>query len=188
MNKTHINYNEYVDICIENEIKEDEDQSKLLDLLKDMGVVCNFSKYPIDAKKVLNHKWITNAVYKIMTEPDLKKANGYLLKNNIGKIINKKFNKVDLCKDYNNEYCDFVNYSYSDDDRNYILNLMEEFELSYSLNPTYELIPALMNKSEPEFKFDKDNSLQYKFAPSKPSPLYININGCFNILSLKSLY
>ncbi|TYQ13386.1 UNVERIFIED_CONTAM: internalin A [Acetivibrio alkalicellulosi] len=160
MNKNHISYKEYIDICKKNNVENKEDQDDLLGFLKDMGVICSFSTFPLDVKKVLNPKWITNAVYKIMTDIEVRKLNGYLQKTKVGDIINKD------CKseDYINGYSGINECIYSDDDRNYILNLMEEFELSYSLNETYELIPALMDKSEPDFIFDKDNSLKYVYS------------------------
>ncbi|MEN8907179.1 MAG: COR domain-containing protein, partial [Clostridiales bacterium] len=157
MKSNYISFKDYSKLCESKEIYNFDIQNTLLNFLKDMGIICSFEELQIKNKKVLNPKWITNAIYKIMTNEEIKNNNGYLEKNKVGEIIN------DLCnnKIYIKEYCEFTDCKYDFDDQIYILNLMREFELCYSLDSKFELIPALMNKSEPDFTFDKKNSLRY---------------------------
>ena len=67
--------------------------------------------------------------------------------------------------------------AYALDERNYIVDLMKEFELCYSLGKDRILIPDLLNVEEPDFKFDDKNCIRfqfdYDFLPRSVMPRFI---------------
>ncbi len=150
----YINYNDYQELCDLEKI-ETEQRTTLIEYLHDLGIVLHFKN--LAHKNVLNPKWVTEAVYKIINSKETARKYGIIYKDEINKILNKEEftdNKLDLTL---NEV------AYTLDERNYIVDLMKEFELCYSLNKNRILIPDLLDVQEPDFDFDYENCIRFKF-------------------------
>ncbi len=166
--ENYISYQGYEKLCDGKQI-ETEQRTILIEFLHDLGVILHFKN--LADKNVLNPKWVTEAVYKIINSKKTAGKYGIIDQDNIDDILNKekftdKHMKLSLGK---------INYAL--DERNYIVDLMKEFELSYSLSQDQILIPDLLNVEEPDFKFDYENCIRfqfdYDFLPRSIMPRFI---------------
>ncbi len=162
MNDDFISYGEYIRICKKESITDKSTQNILVDFLNDLGVVLHFNDFKLLDTHVLNPKWVTQAVYKIINSEDLAKCNGILRLSLLDKILKKK-KKED--------------YHYPCEKYRYIVELMMKFELCYEINNKTVLLPDLLEVQEPDFDFDYSNSLdfliEYDFLPKSIIPRFI---------------
>lgn len=149
LQKNIITYEEYLKICLYENIKENEALS-LIKYLHDLGVVLHFhNDVLLKNIVILSPEWGTDAVYKILD------AQANILKNRNGILYHRDLNQIwsDKSKYPENIYL-------------YILKLMENFQLSFTVEPhnTY-LIPELLNNSGVgyDFDFDKD-CLHFRYS------------------------
>lgn len=61
-----ISYEEYTKICDKHNVKEESTQNTLIDFLNDLGIVIHFKDISLLGMHILEPKWITGAVYKII--------------------------------------------------------------------------------------------------------------------------
>jgi len=98
---------------------------------------------------LINPRWITEAVYKIINSKELAENKGVLKKKTLRDILDNK--------------------KYPERKHDYIIELMKKFELCFSVDEHTVLIPDLLKVDEPEFEFDYDTSLkfllEYDFLP-----------------------
>lgn len=135
----------------------------LVDFLNDLGVIVHFKDFDLDDVHVLEPKWVTAAVYKIINSEKVAADKGILRLRDLREILKKK-EKDD--------------YSYPRSRHKYILGLMKKFELCYNLDDETVLIPQLLDVVEPEFDFDYDGSLKFvlnydDFLPLSIMPRFI---------------
>ncbi len=97
---------------------------------------------------MLDPKWVTAAVYKIITAKQVVEAKGILHVNSLTEILKKQDKDV---------------HDFPVSMHGFILDLMKQFQLCYSLDNETVLIPQLLDVVEPEFKFDYASSLQFAF-------------------------
>lgn len=111
---------------------------------------------------VLEPKWITNAVYKIINSEELAQSKGVLKISRLDDILKKK-TKTD--------------YRYPPNKYRYVIDLMMKFELCYEIDSDTVLIPDLLKSQEPSFHFDYAQSLkfliEYDFLPKSVMPRFI---------------
>jgi hypothetical protein len=162
MNDDFISYDEYIKICKKESITDKSTQNILVDFLNDLGVILHFNDFKLLDTHVLNPKWVTQAVYKIINSEDLAKSNGILRLSLLDRILKKKKKE-----DYNYPYEKY----------RYIVELMMKFELCYEINDKTVLLPDLLEVQEPDFDFDHSNSLnfliEYDFLPKSIIPRFI---------------
>jgi small GTP-binding protein len=148
--KNIITYSEYLYVCEENSIKENEALS-LIKYLHDLGVVLYF--YDDNLLKnvvILSPNWGTNAVYRVLDAQAnvLKERNGILLYSDLPKIW------ID-------------NKEYPEKTYQYILRLMTKFELSFVIKEyeAYLIAELLENKvRNTNLSFNnKDTSLNFNY-------------------------
>jgi len=160
--KHYISYQEFREICENVNITEGAAQDRLLSFLNDLGIVVHFKKYNLLDTQVLDPKWITEAVYRIINSEELAKNKGILNICSLDEILKKSSE---------------INYSYPPEKYKYIVNLMEEFELCYTFDKDKILIPDLLEIQEPNFDFDYSNALkfrfEYDFLPKSIMPRFI---------------
>jgi internalin A len=166
MTKPFINYDQYKRICKEERILDNKTQGILLDYLHDLGVVLHFKDFDLEDTHVLEPKWVTGAVYKIITSKELALYRGVLKLRLLDVILEKKKRKE---------------YSYPRDKYKYIIGLMKKFELCYEMDTETVLIPDLLPDQEPDFEFDREKALefiiQYDFLPRSIMPrLIVNMH------------
>jgi internalin A len=163
MTKHYISFNEYQQMCTEENITGEEARKTLLDFLNDLGVILHFKEdFSLADTHVLNPKWITNAVYKIINSEILSNSKGILELSLLDEILKSK---------------DEEDYIYPRDKYSFIIDLMHKFELCYKMEKQEVLVPDLLDVEEPTIDFDIENSLKfqvhYEFLPKSVMPRFI---------------
>uniref|UniRef100_UPI0033654F89 COR domain-containing protein n=1 Tax=Candidatus Albibeggiatoa sp. nov. BB20 TaxID=3162723 RepID=UPI0033654F89 len=153
----YISYEFYKNLCEQQNIL-DSAQTTLVHFLRDLGIILHFDEFDLCDTYVLEPKWVTEAVYKIINSPQLAQNKGVLQLNWLNHILNDE--------------------QYPRDKYHYIIRLMEKFELCYKIEGDKEiLIPDLLEVQEAKFKFDYDNALKFKleynFLPRSIMPRFI---------------
>ena len=155
----YIEQDDYEDICIENGIKDPEIQRWLLEWFNDLGVCFSFHKgndnLSLSPYKVLDPKWLLNAIYLIIYFGREKAEKGILSGSAIKNILKNQSGSVYKDKKY----------PYRSTTIPFILEIMRKFEISYPLDSGREFIPALCQKEEgnEECLEEKEPMLEYLF-------------------------
>lgn len=162
MGQDFISYTEYKSICAKSGVEDSGDQEVLLGFLNDLGVVLHFTDLDLFDTHVLEPKWVTEAVYKIISSNELVISKGLLPLASLSDILKPSESKDRF---------------YPNDRFPYIINLMKKFELCYELDSSTVLVPQLLDIQKPQIKFDYDASLkffiQYDFLPKSVIPRFI---------------
>jgi small GTP-binding protein len=157
-----ISYEQYEEMCVKENITEKSAQDTLVDFLNDLGVILHFKDFELLDTHVLEPKWVTEAVYKIINSKKLAECNGVLRLDLLSEIL-KKEKETD--------------YSYPPDKYRFIIDLMKKFELCYEIDKRTVLLPDLLEVQEPEFGFDYTGALKfvidYDFLPKSVMPRFI---------------
>ena len=138
----YITYQEYENKCNEMGITK-ESSKTLAQLLHELGIILNFNEDPkLQNTVVLNPRWVVGAIYRILSDDLLlTKHKGILQLEDLTRILTPK-----NVRDKNL-------YSYGRD-RQFILDLMQKFELCFPIEinspqPSY-LITGLLPSEEPD--------------------------------------
>ena len=162
VNEYFISYEKYKEMCTKEKIIEKSSQDTLVDFLNDLGVILHFRDIALLDTHVLEPKWITNAVYRIINSKKLAECNGVLRLGLLDEILKKKEDD---------------DYYYPREKYRYIIDLMKKFELCYEIDRQTVLLPDLLEVQEPEFDFDYAASLKfvinYDFLPKSVMPRFI---------------
>jgi internalin A len=162
MTEHFISYNRYKKMCEAEKIISPKSRDTLVDFLNDLGVILHFKDFELEDTHVLEPKWVTEAVYKIINSEILSQCKGVLNLKMLDHILQKK-----TVADY-----DYPRHLYK-----YIITLMKKFELCYGIDEETVLIPDLLEVQEPPFDFDYDSSLkfilEYEFLPRSVMPRFI---------------
>jgi internalin A len=128
MSEEYFSFETYLEVCCSKGITEEEVQNKLLERLHDLGIVLNFGNRTQDTN-VLNPEWVTKGVYDILNANELFKSKGILKREMLAQILDK--DKYPIHKQL------------------YIVNIMQEFELCFEIDPgrTF-LVPDLLSEEE----------------------------------------
>jgi len=135
---------EYRRVCEANGVTRQFSQDVLLQFLHDLGVVINFRNLKNFDTQILNPLWLTNGVYRIINSEIVANAGGLLHEDDFDKVINdpryKKENTSDRV------------FEYPKGKLQYIVRVMQEFELCFQLDPRTYVVPQLLPVQEPNFK------------------------------------
>ena len=148
-----ITYEEYENLDFVKDLPEDERKSNLK-LLSMIGAVVSYVDDPrlIDTN-VINPQWIMDGVYAIINDSKVKDDNkGRLHINDLGRILPpKKFPKARHV---------------------YLLDLMRKFNLCYGAKdePYIYFIPDLFEDIEPDFEWDGETSIHFRYNYDDFSP------------------
>ncbi len=152
INKTH-----FESICIQNGIDDEQTQKVLSDYLDALGIAIHFNDFELKDIHTLKPEWVTNGVYSLITSQELNNHHGVLNKSVLSKLLDKSI--------------------YPSTTHQYIIDLMEKFELCYSISKQEVLIPALLEIEEKIFDFDYTHALrfelEYNFLPKSIIPVFI---------------
>jgi internalin A len=147
MNEDFIDYSKYIGICYKNDIPEEQDQEQLIDLLHRLGLVLNFRDHSIlKDTKVLKPNWVTEGIYALLSDETLKtKSKGIFTHADISRILNPE--------------------RYPTQRHEYLINLMQEFELCFQLEckPEKFLIAGLLPKDQPEKTELEGETLEFQY-------------------------
>ncbi|MCI5131435.1 MAG: hypothetical protein D3904_07885 [Candidatus Electrothrix sp. EH2] len=163
MEEPYISCDEYESYCKEAGIAERQTQEVLVEYLNDLGVAVHFKELELDDTHVLNPLWLTNGVYRLVTDQKTAQQGGVLQKDHLRDLLRKRSAE---------------DYDYPRSRHKYLLALMRKFELCYELDSQRELIPTLLPVPEPEFSFDESASLRFvlhypHFLPPSVFPRFI---------------
>ena len=141
-------YEHYIELCEAKGIYQESEQNTLINFLHDLGIIHHFQDPLLRETNVINPQWITEAVYAIINAKKLAN-NGKLHRNDLKEFLDKTL--------------------YPERKYDYILALMQKFELCYALDNDVYLLPDLFPMAEPEFEFDSQQALsfilEYDFLP-----------------------
>jgi small GTP-binding protein len=90
MTDNFISIDKYKEMCTEEKITEKSDQDTLVDFLNDLGVILHFKDFELLDTHVLEPKWVTNAVYRIINSKKLAACNGVLRLDLLDEILKKE--------------------------------------------------------------------------------------------------
>jgi internalin A len=162
MTGPYISFAEYQHMCAEENITGEDARKTLLDFLDDLGVAFHFEDLSLADTHVLDPKWLTNAVYKIINSEILSNCQGVLKLSLLDRILKPK---------------DQDDYVYPRDRYSFIIELMHKFELCFKMEDQRVLVPDLLAVGEPPIDFDFENSLKfqvhYEFLPRSVMPRFI---------------
>jgi internalin A len=131
LDEDSISYKEYSQICGESGVDRENEDTDLVELLHDLGVVLCFHR---DARlqdtNVLQPEWVTNGVYKILNARSVFDNGGILRMDMLPAILDKK--------------------KYPKAKYRFILDMMKKFELCFEISDDEFLIPDLLKQEEPD--------------------------------------
>jgi internalin A len=151
--KNFIDIADYRELCREHDVGKEEEQNLLLRFLHDLGNVLNFGDpedpYQLRDTNILNPEWVTEGVYKILNNKELKEQQdkGVLQWSRIGGILEDT-------------------QRYPQERHEFIVDMMRKFELCFDFPDGYGrrvLIPELLGENEPELGWDYDDSLNFEY-------------------------
>ncbi len=161
MTSHFISLDEYEVLCNQAGIDVAEQRDNLVLFLNDLGVVVHYREFNLRHMHVLEPRWLTGAVYRIINAPMLAKRKGTLRLSSLPYLLRKKDD----------------GYTYPSHTHSYILEIMKKFELCYSIDHESVLIPDLLDIQEPKIDFDYENAvkfrLDYDFLPKSVIPRFI---------------
>jgi internalin A len=144
MEADYIESAEYRLVCEENGVTRQFSQDVLLQFLHDLGVVINFRNLKNFDTQILNPLWLTNGVYRIINSEIVANAGGLLHEDGFDAVINDPRYKKDNTSDRVFEY--------PKNKLQYIVRVMQEFELCFMLDAHTYVVPQLLPVQEPDFK------------------------------------
>ncbi|MBD2455374.1 leucine-rich repeat protein [Nostoc sp. FACHB-87] len=147
MPQDFISYSNYIGICYENKIPEEQNQEQLIDLLHRLGLVLNFRDHPIlKDTNVLKPNWVTEGIYALLSDEILTtQTKGIFTLADLRRILNPQ--------------------RYPIQRHNYLIGLMKEFELCFELeypSPKF-LIAGLLPKDQPEETELEGETLEFQY-------------------------
>lgn len=146
MERDFITYEEYEEICRREGVRDELSRKTLIGYLHDLGVVLNFHDDDrLRDTNVLNPKWVTEGVYKLLTSYKVAHDKGHISLKQVVKLLDpEKFPRHR---------------------HRFIIEMMEKFELCFEFPDLREhyLIPGHLQKEEPDLNWDHDDSLAFEY-------------------------
>jgi internalin A len=142
MRKDYIESSDYQAVCREHGVDRALSQSVLLQFLHDLGVVIHFRKLRNFDTHILNPIWLTNGVYRVINSERVAKQGGLLHEHELDGVINNQ--NLGNTGDHS--------WHYPLNKLNYIVRVMQEFELCYPIDHHSFIIPQLLPVQEPGFE------------------------------------
>jgi len=150
----HISYRAYEVICEEQGITDPTAQRSLLGVLSAIGTISFFDDADLDRLQILNPEWVTEGVYRIVTDDRVGKRRGDITSNDLPSLLRPK---VEGDFEYKKEHYPFL------------LALMKKFEVCQVRDDGHILIPARFSL-EPKANYTdyrgKDARLYFLFYKS----------------------
>ena len=148
--KCYISYTDYETLCNESQVADELSRNQLLRLLHDLGAALNFSDpddpYKLHETNVLDPEWVTDAVYRVITNPVLGAARGVLKRDQLAALLkNKK--------------------KFPPSQHEFIIDLMRKFELCFDFPDSSGdrfLVPERLAKDEPDVGWDEGDPLRFQ--------------------------
>ncbi len=153
MQADYIESAEYRQVCEENGVTRQFSQDVLLQFLHDLGVVINFRNLKNFDTQILNPLWLTNGVYRIINSEMVANAGGLLREDDFDAVINDpRYKEGNTIVSETLTASQSLTKAYPKNKLQYIVRVMQEFELCFQLDQHTYVIPQLLPVQEPEFK------------------------------------
>ncbi len=146
--KRHIDIKEYFCICNKYDITDEPDMMLILRYFHLLGIVLHFSEDEnLCDTLFLDPNWTVDAVYSALSDDRIVMNNGV-------------FKKEELYKTWSDK-----GYGTADQAKLLQLMLKDNFDLCYKLRGSRNsyIIPLLLPKLKPEYKWDSNGNLQFRF-------------------------
>ena len=184
----YIDKDDYHRFCAEEGLEAPNIRTWLLEWFNDLGVCFSYHQEKdgtdqpteLDAYKVLNPRWLTNAIYILINHGRDYAENGKLHRNNIRDLLN------------NSNLGVLKGVAYSSNERKYVLDVMRKFTLSYEVSGTHEFIPALCDPNTPKnlhptnYHRHVSYQMEYTFLPD--SVIHQLMIRCYDNLNFAMLW
>jgi small GTP-binding protein len=152
----------YTALCEREGVTDPASQETLVDFLNDLGVILHFKDLELIDTHVLDPRWVTEAVYRIINSPALAAQKGFLELAQLAEILAP---------------WDGATFMYPASKHRYIIDLMLKFELCYEVAANAVLVPDLLDVQQPSMDFDTSNALEfifeYAYLPTSVLPRFI---------------
>lgn len=153
----YISYSKFRDICNEESVTDLSEQETLADFLHDLGAVLRFKDLPLRDTNVINPRWLTAGVYRIVNSEEVAEAGGILNLDLLYRLLDQNV--------------------YPPEKHNFIIELMKKFELCFEIDRNSVLLPALLPVEEPKVSLPNEDLLRffidYDFFPKSVMPRFI---------------
>ncbi len=148
MPDNYLTFDHYRALCAEAGVTGHEEQNRLAEVLHRLGVALNYrDDTRLHDLNVLNPRWVTEGVYKILNHPSVAERQGELGIRDVAAILDPA--------------------SYPQERHPFLLELMRKFELCFRFPDEDEryLIPQLLPKEQPEEAraFDTQGCLSFEY-------------------------
>lgn len=150
MRKNFLSFEDYRKQCAKLGEKDPKAQEALAFYLNSLGIALNFRDDPrLQDTHVLNPRWVTNGIYKLLNSAQLAKQKGEIRLSDLSSVLEAK--------------------QYPAHMHRFLFDLMRKFDLCFSFpdDDTHYLIPELLDKQEPpetsEFNVGECLNLQYHY-------------------------
>ena len=144
MTKHYIRSPEYMDYCADCGVEESiETRKALLEWFKDLGVSFCYSESPkLEDYVVLQPQWITNAIYILLYNRIKGTKNGIVSHYDVFSMLKRPDTLADTIHRV------LPDIFYTQDEVQYVLNVVRQFRLSYPVEGEKEFFPMLCNRNE----------------------------------------
>ncbi len=148
--RDYISLDEYLGVCQEHGFTRREDKLQLSGYLHDLGICLHFQDDPLLKNTVvLKPSWGTDAVYRVLDDPEVIAARGQFTRTQLGRIWSE------------------AKYAGMQDE---LLRLMMKFQLCYALEAGQAYIaPQLLSSEQPPYPWEPTGGLvvryEYEFLP-----------------------
>lgn len=149
METNYISYDQYRAICRENKEGDADAQEQLASYLHSLGIALNYKDDPrLRDTHVLNPRWVTNGIYRILNADELAKQKGELQVDALRGVLDPD--------------------DYPSERHSFLLELMRKFELCFTFpeDQGRYLIPELLDKQQPEEaeQFQPGECLNFQYS------------------------
>lgn len=162
LGSAYVSLTEYRAICAKQNVRDQKDQEVLVDFLNDLGVMLHFKDIQLLDTHVLDPRWVTEAVYRIINSKIAADQKGFLRLDQLEAALQPPTAESVV---------------YPAEKHRYIIDLMIKFELCYELDNSALLIPDLLDIQEPSLTFNYADALrfvfEYSYLPKSVMPRFI---------------
>jgi len=146
MRADYLSVEQYLGICTEEKLDDEDLQQSLLDILHVLGTIVRF---PGDTQ-VLNPRWVTQGVYGLLTSKQLVDDQGQFDLKDVGKILAGLPDAKGHYPSHTHER---------------LIRVMRHFELCFEFTdrPGHYLIPRHLHDNEPDTTWDDTGALKFQY-------------------------
>ena len=176
----YIDQNQYFRICMDNNLTDSNIRKWLLEWFNDLGTCFSYhqdaAKQDLTEYKVLNPRWLTNAIYILILNGRKFTNNGVIRREGIEHLLENPTNGTLSDVKYTAAEC------------GYVLEVMRKFTLSYAVSQEEEFIPALCPNETPSdlyparYKVHLKYEREYTYLPD--SVVHQLMIYCYQFLRL----